>query len=323
LNLANKKKYAPIIAFVYRRPEHTRQMLNSLSLNPLASSSELFVFSDGPKSDEIAEQVEQVRKLVKGQSGFKSVKLFERSENLGLANNIISGLTQVLEEYGKGIVLEDDIVTSPYFLTFMNEALDHFETEEKVMNVSAYTYPIDKTGIDKPYLLRCISCWGWGTWYRAWRKFEKNEDDLISKFSKKMIYEFNVEGTSEMFEQVLANKAGKMDTWAVFWYATLFLNKGLTLYPSESLANNIGFDGSGSNTGNSKFYDSKIVESCSNFFPEIIEENSFVLEKHKEFFCQARPTITQKIKRELHAKLREIPALKKIYLKIAKVLNIK
>lgn len=324
MNPANKKKCAPIIAFVYRRPEHTRQMLNSLSCNPLASSSELFVFSDGPRSEEIAEQVEQVRKVVKNQSGFKRVQLFERTRNLGLANNIISGLTQVLEEYGKGIVLEDDIVTSPYFLTFMNEALDYFETEEKVMHVSAYTYPIDKTGIDKPYFLRCISCWGWGTWYRAWKNFEKNEDDLIRRFSKKMIYEFNVEGSCEnLFEQILANKEGEMNTWAIFWYATIFLNEGLTLYPADSLANNIGFDGSGTNTGGSKFYDSKIVERCSNMFPEIIEEDLSVLKRHKALFEQLKPSMIQKLRGDFRAKLKRIPALKRLYFTLAKIFNLK
>ena len=118
---------APIILFVYNRPEHTKKTLESLKINELASESSLFIFSDGSKNENDKKSVDEVRKYISTISGFKEIKIILREKNLGLADSVISGVTEVIEKYGKAIVLEDDIVTSKYFLKFMNEALDFYE----------------------------------------------------------------------------------------------------------------------------------------------------------------------------------------------------
>src|ERR1700730_8509030 len=122
---------APIVLFVYNRPEHTRRTLSYLQKNLLAEESRLYIFSDGPKADDDKAKVEQVRQLIKEVTGFKALKIINRKENLGLANSIISGVTQLVNEYGKVIVFEDDLLSSPYTLQYFNEALTRYANEEK------------------------------------------------------------------------------------------------------------------------------------------------------------------------------------------------
>src|ERR1700712_976369 len=135
---------APIALFVYNRPEHTRRTLSYLQKNLLADESRLFIFSDAPKTADDKAKVEEVRQLIKEVTGFKSVKIINRKENLGLANSIISGVTQLVNEYGKVIVFEDDLLSSPFTLQYFNEALTRYANEEKVMHIGAYMYDLDK-----------------------------------------------------------------------------------------------------------------------------------------------------------------------------------
>src|SRR5580698_2395766 len=133
---------APIALFVYNRPEHTRRTLSYLQKNLLAEESRLFIFSDAAKTEGDKAKVEQVRLLLKEITGFKSVKVITRKENLGLANSIIGGVTQLVNEYGKVIVFEDDLLSSPFTLQYFNDALDKYARAEKVMHIGAYMYNI-------------------------------------------------------------------------------------------------------------------------------------------------------------------------------------
>jgi hypothetical protein len=243
---------APIALFVYNRPWHTQQTIEALQKNELSSSSRLFVFSDGPKNEQDAGKVQEVRDYINSIQGFKDQQIIEREANWGLADNIIDGVTRVINEYGRIIVLEDDLVTSPYFLRFMNEALEWYKNEKNVWHISGWNYPIDPEGIQDIFLWRVMNCWGWATWSDRWQYFNRDPEKLVNEFSKDEIKHFNLDGAHNFWNQIKDNVEGRIRTWGVFWYATIFKNYGLCLNPSQSLVQNIGYDGSGTNCGTSK-----------------------------------------------------------------------
>ncbi len=249
--MENSSNLAPIALFVYNRPWHTQQTLEALFHNDLANESHLVIYSDGPKNDASAEEIEQineVRSIIRMKSWCKTVEIIESSTNKGLANSIIEGVTKIIHQYGKIIVLEDDIVTSIGFLKFMNDALTIYEFDDQVMHISGYIYPIKKRKkLPNTFFLRTTSCWGWGTWSRAWEKFEKNPQKQIGELEKnKLWYEFNLFGSYESFQRQLeSNATAEINTWAIFWYTTVFFQKGLSLHPKNSFVQNIGHDGSG------------------------------------------------------------------------------
>lgn len=242
---------APIVLFCYNRPWHTQQTLDSLALNDLAKESDLIVYCDGPKKDSsinIIELIDETRLLIKNESRFKSVTIIESKVNKGLADSIIQGVTEVVNRFGKIIVLEDDIVTSPGFLRYMNDALEVYKNEEKVMHISGYMYPL-KDKLPGTFFIRPTSCWGWGTWKRAWIHFEKNVDKQITSIDNvKGWEEFTIDSSYPSFKkQLFLNQNKELNTWAIFWQASVFLKRGLSLHPYPSLVQNIGFDGTGVN----------------------------------------------------------------------------
>ncbi|HEY0246482.1 MAG TPA: sugar transferase, partial [Mucilaginibacter sp.] len=212
------QKLAPIALFVYNRPEHTRRTLSYLKKNLLADESRLFIFSDAAKTEADQAKVEQVRHLIKEVSGFKSVKVIERKHNLGLAESIINGVTQLVNEYGKVIVFEDDLLSSPYTLQYFNDGLDRYVNEEKVMHIGAYMYNLKDSKLPETFFYRAASSWGWATWARAWKDFEPDIDKLISQFDKEKINRFSIEHTMNFWKQVQEFKAGKNNSWAIRWY---------------------------------------------------------------------------------------------------------
>jgi len=238
-------KLAPIVLFVYNRPEHTSRTIKALKLNTLASQSDLIVYSDGAKNQADRAKVNEVRNHLLTISGFLSVTIREAEKNLGLARSIIEGVTHVIEAFGRAIILEDDLLVAPYFLAYMNDALDHYAEVEHVMHVSGYMYPIDHEGLTETFLLRFPSSWGWATWRRAWSSYEKNAEFLLQTFSHDQIMRFNLEGAHDFWEQIRHNQQGKADTWAIFWYATIFKRGGYCLFPRQTLVENIGQDGTG------------------------------------------------------------------------------
>ncbi|MBM2817604.1 MAG: hypothetical protein HW401_194 [Parcubacteria group bacterium] len=256
--MSDKNKIlAPIALFVYNRPEHTRKTVEALQKNLLAKESELFIFSDGPKNESDSIKVQEVRNYLKTISGFKSVKIIERDKNLGLANSIISGVTDIVNRFGRIIVLEDDMISSPYFLRFMNEALDLYGNEEKVISIHAYTYPT-KQKLPETFFLKGADCWGWATWKRGWDMFESDGQKLLDELQKrKLTREFDYNNSYRFSETLHKQAQGMKDSWAIRWYASAFLSDRLTLYPGKSLIKNIGFDGSGVHSGFSNIYDIK------------------------------------------------------------------
>ena len=183
--------------------------------------SDLFIYSDAPKSYLEKKRVDELRNYISNINGFKSITVFYQDENQGLAKSIIEGVTKIIKHYGKIIVLEDDIVTSKYFLNFMNDCLEFYKDDEKIWHINGWNYPIDVNGTQDVFIWRGMECWGWATWSDKWNYFSKNTEELIKSFSKKEIHRFNLDGCRNNWKQVILNRKGRLDTWAVYWYATI------------------------------------------------------------------------------------------------------
>lgn len=243
--MTTKPALAPIVLFVYNRYEHTRLTIEALQRNVLAAESELFIFADGPKDEGDRAAIDAVRTYVREIGGFKRVVITEQEENLGLAASIISGVSRVVGEYGKIIVLEDDLVTSPYFLSFMNETLSLYEGEDGVASVSGYMFPADYAE-EELLFLPIIGSWGWGTWREAWKLFEPDGRMLLEEIGHGGLRRaFDLDGTYPFYKMLERQVRGKNNSWAIRWYASLFLKQKHSIWPSRSLVTNIGFDGSG------------------------------------------------------------------------------
>lgn len=242
---------APIVLFVYNRPWHSQKTIQALIQNKLSSESELYIYADAPKNEGDSFFVQQVRDYIDNITGFKKVTVIKRTKNLGLANSVIDGVTTILNNYGKIIVVEDDLVTSPYFLDYMNNALDVYQNQNKVMHISGYMFPVSNAEkLPTTFFYRATTCWGWATWKRAWDNFEQSSIRLLEDIhSQKLENKFDIQGTYEYSSMLKSQSEGDIDSWAVRWYASVFLKNGLCLHPATSLVHNIGFDGSGVHCG--------------------------------------------------------------------------
>ncbi len=238
---------APIVLFVYNRPWHTKQTVEALQKNELASNSELFIYSDAPKNEQASEKVKEVRQYIKTIEGFKKITIIEREKNWGLANSIIDGVTQIVNEYGTIIVLEDDLVTSQNFLNYMNESLKKYKDAQNVYSITGYSFSNNINTIDSTYFLKLTSSWSWGTWKDKWKDF--SHDTSIFTPCLEDQYRFNYDDSYNYTGMIKQQLGNKIDSWAIYWYASTFMKNALTLYPSKSLVENIGFDGSGVHCG--------------------------------------------------------------------------
>ncbi len=236
---------APIALFTYNRPEHTRRTLETLAANPEAARSQLIIFSDGPRPGDEA-KVAEVRALLRERAWCGEIRIVESPVNRGLAASIVSGVTDLLREHDRLIVLEDDLALSPGFLTYMNDALALYSEEPRVMSISGWL-PEFRATLPETFFLRTTTSWGWATWRRAWEQFHPDAAALAARVEPR-VKEFNVEGGYDYFRQLRLNADGKLKTWAVLWYASIFLADGLTLHPNRSLVRNIGHDHSGTHS---------------------------------------------------------------------------
>lgn len=263
---------APIILFTYNRPKHTRMTLEALKNNHLSNRSELYLFSDGYRNEDDREDVMKVRELIRSTEGFGKIHIREQSTNMGLAKNIIEGVSRIVSEYGKVIVLEDDLITSPYFLTFMNEALERYENEEKIAHLHGFCYPLQN--LPDAFLIKWTGSWGWGTWKRAWNFFNPDGEALLSEIiSRKMSREFDFNGNYPYTRMLRRQVHKKNDSWAIRWNASLFLNDLLSLNAGKSLVQNIGFDGSGRHSGSDEIYTTPLhLAELSTEIPLISED---------------------------------------------------
>lgn len=300
------QNFAPIALFVYNRPEHTRRTIKFLQQNLLAEESRLYIFSDAAKNPNNQSLVEEVREIIHSVEGFKHVELIERKNNLGLANSIIDGVSRLVKEYGKVIVFEDDLISSMYTLQYFNDALIRYQDEEKVMHIGAYMYPLKEENLPETFFYRAATSWGWATWDRAWKNFEPDIDLIISRFDNEKKHRFSIDGTMNFWKQILEFKSGKNNSWAIRWYASIFLKGGLTLNPSKSLINNIGHDGTGIHSGMNDIYHVIINPQPIQSFPEKIEENQLVYHSIKNFLKNRKGSLWQRILRFAKEKIKGI-----------------
>lgn len=284
---------APVVLFIYNRPDHTRQTLEALASNNLAQESDLFIFADGPKqtaSSDNIEKIKKTREIAHSKQWCKNVTVIESNENKGLASSIISGVTEVVQKYGKVIVLEDDIVTGKYFLEYMNTALGKYVDKKEVWHITGWRNPVKNAVDGGSYFYPKMDCWGWATWADRWTYYKKDVAYYQSVFTDDMKLHFDTEGLEPgMWSQIEDNASGKINTWAVFWYATIFLRGGLCLAPTKSLVNNIGFDGSGVHCGNNTRFHIGDASSCKIVhFPEKMEISKKEYRKNIIFFKKQR-----------------------------------
>lgn len=259
--MSTSSAYAPIALFAYARLDHLQQTVASLHSNQECRNTRLYVFCDGPKHDGHRAQVDAVRAYVDTIEGFESVTRIYRDKNLGLARSIISGVGEVLVGHGSVIVVEDDLVVSPYFLRFMNEGLAVYRDDQRVASIHGYCYPVDQP-LSDTFFLRGADCWGWATWSRAWSHFEPDGNKLLKELKRtRLSRSFDLDGAYP-FTRMLRNQvAGKNDSWAVRWHASCYLENMLTLYPGRSLVNNIGFDSTGTHCSATEAYDQIVSQS--------------------------------------------------------------
>ena len=252
--------FSPIIIFVYNRLHHLDILFNSLQKNDLFKKSKVIVFSDGAKNEIDKDKIDKVRELLKKRLIPQNSEIIENNVNLGLSRNVIGGLNKIFQIYDRAIILEDDLELSPFFLNYMNDALNLYATSENVASVSGYMYPIEPKKFSNNYFfLKLIESWGWGTWKRAWNIFENDSLQLKKKIDEKqLVNEFNFESGISYYKMLTDNINGLNDSWAVRWYASTFLKNMNTLFPSKSFVKNIGIDNSGENCNYTTVYDSLI-----------------------------------------------------------------
>ncbi len=293
--------FAPIVIFTYNRPLHIRQTIEALLANELASQSDLIIYSDGPKNDPASKKgVEQTRRYLQTITGFKSVRIVERDKNIGLAGNVIEGVTQVVNQFGRIIVLEDDLLTSPFFLRFMNETLEKYAKIDSVASVHGFVYNI-KDPLPENFFLRHISSLGWGTWADSWKLFEPDGQKLLDEIESRHLSSlFNFNNSMKFLRMLEKQIRGENNSWAVRWYASTFLAEKLALYPNESLVFHNGSDSSGSNTGDEKWLDVSLAQHPIRVADHLpLEESAEARLAYEQFFRSIRIPLKVHVKKKL------------------------
>ncbi|MDD2366332.1 MAG: glycosyltransferase family A protein [Desulfuromonadaceae bacterium] len=293
--IASKMVLAPIVLFAYNRLRHLQLTVESLQQNLLSHQSELIVFSDGAKSSVDIESVLKVRSYLTTVSGFKRVTVIEREYNYGLACSIITGVTEIIEKFGKIIVIEDDMVSSPFFLSYMNSALNMYLHDEKVVSIHGYIFPVAEE-LPESFFLKYTACWGWATWERGWKLFEADGQKLLQRLNEEgLTRAFDLDGAYPYTDMLKDQIKGKNNSWAIRWQASAFLNDRLTLYPGRPLIKNIGHDGTGTHPNITEHFSVKVSESLVRMERIPIEENGIAMKLLQNYFWSVRPTIAQKI----------------------------
>jgi hypothetical protein len=286
---------APIVLFVYRRPEHTERALAALAACRESAESPLYVYSDGPREDAAAAGVRAVREIVRQARGFASVRVVERESNWGLARSVIDGVGEVMAAHGRAIVVEDDLEVSPAFLCFMNTALAMYEDHHLVASIHGYRYPTTAR-LPETFFLRGADCWGWGTWARAWKKFSEDAHGLEKRLQEcPWRSEFDFDGAYPYWRMLRESANGKVDSWAIRWHASAFVEGMYTLYPGESLVRNLGHDGSGTHGNVTKDYETDLALTAPRLDLQEPATNRAAYVAFRTYFLSLRPSLAARI----------------------------
>jgi Glycosyl transferase family 2 len=292
---------APIALFAYNRLDHLRQTVASLAANSLASRSDLRIYSDAPKFAAHEAGVRAVRNYLKTVTGFGSVTVVEQSSNKGLAASIIDGVTELCREADRVIVLEDDLVVAPAFLEFMNGALERYRDADQVMQVSGYMFPVrHPERLPEIFFTRLPNSWGWATWGRAWSAFDPDAGSLLARIEGDgRGSEFDIGGSYAYLDMLRLQTSGQVDSWAVRWYASMFVAEGLCVRPARSLVQNAGFDGTGIHCDETPSFDVALSDGRAGQWPDKIEECPEAIAALAQFFLSLRPTPLQRARSRL------------------------
>ncbi|MCF2488236.1 glycosyltransferase [Dyadobacter sp. CY347] len=270
---------APIVLFCFNRPAHLRQTIQALQQNMLAKESELIIYSDGPRNQSDELLIAEVRSYLASISGFQSIKIIQSETNHGLAASVIKGVTEVLNGFGKVIVLEDDMLCAPDFLVFMNEALTAYESRKDIFSVTAYGPPISFPAHYKAdlYLAPRASSWGWGTWLSKWNKADWNVTALPELEKDRNKRDQFKSGGEDLWPMLVKQQRKVIDSWAIRWTYSQFLNDAYGVYPVHSKIRNIGTDGSGTNfTFKTGYYGSEMSDSKIRIDPNITPDHQVI-----------------------------------------------
>jgi hypothetical protein len=298
------RKVAPICLFAYKRPVHLRKTIDALLKNRLAARSHVVVYADGAKSAADLESVQAVRSVCRATSGFASIRVVERTDNVGLSRSVIAGVTEMCNDFERTIVLEDDLVVSPYFLDFMNAGLDTYDHDQSVFSIHGYLFPV-RTTLPETFFLLGADCWGWATWSRAWRHFEPDGRKLLEKLDRGNLLErFDFNGAYDYAGMLRQQIDGQVDSWAIRWQASALLMGGLTLYPGRSLVRNIGFDDTGTHSSGTRAFDVKISGTPIRVERIPLVENEAALRAFAEYYRRLRPSLIRRAVSRLKRALR-------------------
>ena len=290
---------APVALFVYNRPGHVRRTLRSLVHAGGIEDRCLFVFSDGPRDRRDESRVGEVRHEVRTAPWPGTREVVEREENWGLARSVITGVSELCTRFGEVVVLEDDLILSPAFMEYADRALDRYRHDERVMHISGYMYPMPLRCREAVFM-RLISSWGWATWARAWSRFRENADELIQQIRIRGLERaFSINGSYPYFEMLREQARGEIDSWAVRWYASVFLCNGLSLYPPRSLVQNSGHDGSGVHCGSTDRYRTRMARKAPWHFPSEIREDAAAIHALEEFLRHGRQSPARSVLRKV------------------------
>lgn len=284
---------APVVVFAYNRADHISQTLNHLAGNHLAPDTELFIYCDNAKNENAREGVENVRAIADEfahNSCFKKVTVVKAEKNKGLAASIIGGVSEILNQYGRVIVVEDDLVTSKDFLTYMNNALDFYENNPKVWSISGYTFPL-KTLEKYPhdiYMSPRGCSWGWATWKDRFEKVDWEVSDF-EEFIKdeNRIKHFN-EGGPDMTDMLTRQVNGKINSWAIRWCYQESKENMFTVYPTKSRVRNIGCDDTGTHCVSSNLYDTTLISGDYNCNFENLTPDSKIMKEFRMMYDYSR-----------------------------------
>jgi hypothetical protein len=281
----------PVALFAYKRPQHLRQVVESLRLNHGAEDTELFIYCDAAARPSDEPGVDQVRAYAKSLStGFKSVTIIERETNFGLSRSITDGVGRLCRQYGRVAVVEDDVLVSQYFLSWVNAALDKYQHDERVLSVGCYVFPTQEK-LPETFFLSLPDCWGWAVWDRSWQLYQGDGNYLLQALADKGLeHRFDFEGAYPYTEMLRGQTLGKNDSWAVRWSASVLLAGGLTVYPGSSMTRNIGFDGSGTHCGVGSAYESELAERLIVLGDIPVAESESARSVWRNFFLSARPS---------------------------------
>lgn len=247
---------APVILFVYNRVDHIIDVIEHLKKNPEAKDTHLYIYSDAAKDDKALLGVEGVRSYIASIEGFQKVTIIERTENYGIEKQEISAITEILKKYSSAIVLEDDILVAPSFLSYMNSALKKYEHEKRVFGISGFSYLEQESDCVDTMFLQMPTPWGWATWSDRWNQFEHNPTRWMN-YTRTEIRRFNLDNSYDWYNMMKNQYYQNHEiTWDVRWHLTIFEKNGLFLWPACPFSINAGFDGSGVHCPDD---DSKIV----------------------------------------------------------------